>query len=253
MPRTTIAGAALFAAWAGCGSPRPAAAPPAAPRPEVRAEPATCTTDQLELGVPAQVDLSCDDLGRTCHATIPVTIINHCAGAIEVGRVWGVDPTVYAETTTPHELAAGASWTIAATASREVETDVIVELVTPGFSAFLHTPTIRVVNTRRAAAAAACVVCNGDWGPHGMLGVESCNCRTRDRGRRCEDGDDCEGYCERERFVVTGRRGSPPVDIGHAVGRCSEFTDQWSCATVIPSGARKAGAGPDIRSESCVD
>src|SRR5687768_13454147 len=41
----------------------------------------------------------------------------------------------------------------------------------------------------------ACAACNGEWAKHGVAEEESCNCRTRDKGKVCRDGRDCSGEC----------------------------------------------------------
>ena len=70
-----------------------------------------------------------------------------------------------------------------------------------------------------------CRECNGEWGPHGMLQLEGCVCRTRDGGTPCDDGADCEGQCI--------ARGS------EAELTCSEFTSLWGCYSYLPVGWSK--------------
>jgi hypothetical protein len=85
-----------------------------------------------------------------------------------------------------------------------------------------------------------CRACNGDWGNHGISSTPSCNCRTKDGGKRCKDGAECEGLCtaaddpERE---VTDR--GPPAR-GFFVGRCSKFASVFGCYRPIDDGASRA-------------
>lgn len=85
----------------------------------------------------------------------------------------------------------------------------------------------------RATARAACDACRGTWGPHGMLGLESCDCPTPDAGRPCLAGADCVGIC-----LATGwERVTDEPDAGcrtgqarmRLVGRCSARTSNFGC------------------------
>jgi hypothetical protein len=88
-----------------------------------------------------------------------------------------------------------------------------------------------------------CRTCNGVWDVHGIATTKSCNCRTRDGGKRCRDGADCQGMCiaadEPEREVVD--KGPPPR--GYFVGRCSDLVTVYGCNRLIDRGA---GARPPV-------
>ena len=105
--------------------------------------------------------------------------------------------------------------------------------------------------TKEACAAAAC---NGKWGRHGMADVESCLCRTKDKGRPCLDGAECEGQCVAgdKDFVVVDK-GPPPR--GHYKGLCSEFDVTFGCHRFVPRGARTRGplAADDAAEQLCYD
>lgn len=82
--------------------------------------------------------------------------------------------------------------------------------------------------------------CNGTWGRHGLAPKESCNCRTNDGGKRCRDGNDCEGQCiaaENPELEVTAQ--GPPA-LGYLVGRCSETKMVFGCQRFIRDGASSA-------------
>ena len=87
---------------------------------------------------------------------------------------------------------------------------------------------------------AECKACNGEWGPHGLLQVTSCLCRTIDAGKRCHRRVDCQGMCvageDVEREVVEA---GPPVR-GYFVGRCAEFQPLFGCMRVL----EQTGPGP---------
>ena len=106
----------------------------------------------------------------------------------------------------------------------------------------------------RPKSRAACDACQGRWGIHGLADVEICLCKTRDSGRTCRDGNDCEGQClaEADGFVVVDK--GPPAR-GYFKGRCSEFDTTFGCHRLVPAGAGKKG--PQVAEEAaeqiCID
>ena len=101
----------------------------------------------------------------------------------------------------------------------------------------------RATIPKRDAAMAACRACRGDWGPEGMLQIEGCNCRTRDAGRVCRDGKECEAVCLYNH-----------LERGRQVGKCSPFRTMWSCHDIIPAGAaHDPPRGPQDRYNVCTD
>jgi hypothetical protein len=102
--------------------------------------------------------------------------------------------------------------------------------------------------------AAECAQCKGQWGIHGMAQVETCLCRTRDAGKECRDGLDCEGECE----VKDGRTevtdpGPPPR--GYFLGRCTEFDRVFGCRKLLMDGTHARGPVPldEPLGELCID
>lgn len=104
---------------------------------------------------------------------------------------------------------------------------------------------IREIFPLRDAAMAKCRACKGDWGGHGIMGIVGCNCRTKDAGRTCRDGVECEGVCLLDHAEqVTEPPTAPPttpsvepkVIHGRPVGKCSEFQEKYGCYTIIPEG-----------------
>jgi hypothetical protein len=106
----------------------------------------------------------------------------------------------------------------------------------------------------RPQTAEACKACQGRWGIHGLAQIETCICKTRDSGRSCRDGADCEGQCLAETggFVVIDK--GPPAR-GYYRGRCSEFETTFGCAPMIPDGASKKGPqlAEDAAERICID
>lgn len=102
----------------------------------------------------------------------------------------------------------------------------------------------------------ACAACRGEWGVHGLAKIESCICRTHDSGKRCRDGNDCEGKClvdaQSPEFEAQGTA-TPPR--GFFVGRCSELVTVFGCTRQIEPGAVARGPVPrdDLPVMLCVD
>jgi hypothetical protein len=111
-----------------------------------------------------------------------------------------------------------------------------------------------LVTAERPKTKEACEACQGRWGIHGLAEVETCICKTRDSGRSCRDGADCEGQCLAESggFVVVDK--GPPAK-GYFRGRCSEFDTTFGCHHMIPEGASKKGPqiADDAAEQICID
>jgi hypothetical protein len=100
----------------------------------------------------------------------------------------------------------------------------------------------------------ACDACRGEWKRHGLADEEGCRCRTKDAGKACRDGTDCEGQCiAQDTDFVVADKGPPPK--GHYKGKCSEFDTTFGCMRVIPPGASKRGPLPadDAADNICID
>lgn len=101
-------------------------------------------------------------------------------------------------------------------------------------------PVVRAPTTPPSPARTpeACRACNGEWGQHGLSQEPSCLCRTRDHGRACLDGSECEGDClfagDPPRVIETG-----PPRRGYHVGRCSEFVTSFGCHPLLIDGTKQ--------------
>jgi hypothetical protein len=181
---------------------------------------------------PALLSLTCKDGFHECSGRTTLTVRSCAAAAIEVHEVLlspapPLRPPVVSVVRTVR-IEPGSMWTM------ELELDqtgvyelslgpVARHIGDPEIS--LGTTTLTVDNPAREQAVMACRECNGDWGRHGMLGIEGCVCRTHDGGTPCDDGADCESQCiERE-------RGSG--------FRCSAFAREWGCYSYLPDGWSK--------------
>jgi hypothetical protein len=108
---------------------------------------------------------------------------------------------------------------------------------------------------RQPKSAAECrQACNGEWSAHGLTGVISCLCRTRDIGNDCRDGAECEGECLLDPVRTELVSAGPPA-MGRFIGKCSEFTTTFGCVRRIPKGAKQQGPVElsDPPPEICMD
>jgi hypothetical protein len=87
----------------------------------------------------------------------------------------------------------------------------------------------------RPSTEAECRACNGEWGVHGLMEVQSCRCHTRDAGKRCKDGLECEGECVLQSGATEVVEPGPPRR-GYFVGRCSEFDVLFGCYPLLTDG-----------------
>jgi hypothetical protein len=212
---------------------RPSDAEPEPPMAPLMAPPAGCD----ELGAvllsvePAQLSLTCKDEFRDCSGRAKLTVHNCAARAFELHEVlMSPAPPMRAPVVRAGgmiRLEPGGTWAM------ELELDQmgVYELslgpvaMSPGPSISVGTTTLTIDNPAREQAIGACRECNGDWGRHGMLGIESCNCRTRDGGTPCDDGSDCEGECM--------------ARAGQAAFTCARFSSNWGCYAYLPDGWSK--------------
>lgn len=107
----------------------------------------------------------------------------------------------------------------------------------------------------RPTTKAACDACKGSWARHGLAETETCVCRTKDGGKVCRDGVECEGQCiaaDDGGFEVK-EPGPPPK--GYWVGKCSEMDTTFGCHRTIPHGASKKPpqVAEDAADTMCID
>jgi len=268
---------ALFALLAitacSAGAPRGAAllapsraADAVAPRRNAELPHPTCTTDGIHFSVD-DVDLTCGDSLRMCTAMATARVVNCTARAIHLRTIVVVDGDEQQLTVTfdGTPVPPGDAWSHGLLAYHPGSFQARLTTVErAGASAAAKLASFTVTNLRLDEAKAACVACNGAWGPLGMAGNLRCNCRTHDGGRECRDGDQCEGTCLVERTEIL-QRGHPPIcdasgcsarfGTGRLVGRCSEWRYLFGCHARIPSGAsrRPPVTLPARAYQTCVD
>jgi hypothetical protein len=107
----------------------------------------------------------------------------------------------------------------------------------------------------RPTTKAGCDACGGLFAVHGIEQKEVCICKTKDAGKACKDGKDCEGSCivqEDAKFEVV-EPGPPPR--GFYTGRCADYDTTFGCHLSIVNGARANGPVPaeEAAHRFCVD
>lgn len=199
------------------------------------------------------VDLVCEDGHRDCRGELPVALRNCAAEPVRVSRLSFMNDrdatTLIIEFDPLPIVRSGESWSHRVGMS--FARDFTVEIALFDGDAVEHSVTMRaaVRNPNREQAMARCRECDGDWGRHGLLGLEGCLCRARDAGRECRDGRDCEGTCLYERSERV-QEASESCRDGYCdvtlemfvlVGRCSEFVTTFGCHHYLPDGISDEG------------
>jgi hypothetical protein len=107
---------------------------------------------------------------------------------------------------------------------------------------------------KRPQTEGECHACNGTWGPHGLSQKESCLCRTRDFGKVCKDGLECEGECVAVDGQTEVTDPGPPAR-GYFLGKCSEFDMVYGCNKLLMDGTKPHGPVrlDEPLTEMCVD
>lgn len=214
------------------------------------------------LQIQREVVLDCPQDFRECSGTIEVRV-EHCGtGVARLHTVTLLSANVTGYGTYPVVVTPGESRAMLVafhSSGAAQSTSVLARLTHADGRESISSVQVVFRNPARDRAQRQCRACRGDWGRHGMLGYGSCICRTRDAGRRCTDGRDCEGICLQtgtERVVTRRCRTRDCIEeYGmRAVGRCSEFVGQFGCHTYIPDGARdrRPTLGLEIHS-ACAD
>lgn len=250
----------------------PIAAPIAAPVPAPDVAEAICAAADPSTRVAVRVEgtvLACDEgqLDR-CHSDVRHVVANCGAEPLQLRMLRFADsqPGRGSMTVEPAEglLAPRRSWTWKHRVFREHSRSLYVDVVDmQGATVPVAEVPIVITNPTRVDALAACEACGGVWGISGLVYREACNCKARDAGLVCRDGDECEGACIFERWDISipapRCRGkgcaARPAGIGRPLGRCSTRVALRSCHTLLQpgSGAQPEQAVPWGVSRICID
>ncbi len=165
----------------------------------------------------------------------------------------------------PHKI-----WAFKTRAYREAEYLLKLDVVDiHAVPIFVAEKPVRVSNPTRVAAMAACTACNGTWGIQGLVYRDACNCRARDAGKECRDGDACEGACKFDHWEISSPAVPPRCTgkgkarvctarvaaVGRPVGRCSDRVAIRSCHNLLRRGiaSEPDQALPWGASHICID
>jgi len=255
----------LLFALAACGAPSGTAAAneglrpyapdgryPAAGGTAVPADPCAGKAAGLEVSAP-DLDLVCRDGIFSCSGKLTIALLNCGDEPVEVERFeFGTEERaqMLVEFDPRRRLLRGERFQHEISFYREREYELKVGFrAAPGAELSWTGPlTVRVTNSAREAAMKACDACNGIWGAAGLLGREGCSCQTKDAGKTCHDGDECEGLCLFDHFEMLeepkpltckNNTCSARLGVGVPVGRCSDRTRLFGCLTLIRRGASK--------------
>jgi hypothetical protein len=123
--------------------------------------------------------------------------------------------------------------------------EIVLGTIAENYTDRLPTMTVDIDNRRERAA---CAECDGHWGRYGMSDHERCACRTKDAGKVCHDGDECQSGCLAEALEWVERpsdtrnaNGGRYITMGvkRRVGHCNTSTDRSGCHDWIPVGASR--------------
>ena len=99
-----------------------------------------------------------------------------------------------------------------------------------------RTDLAEVPATRTSADAAAdCAARGGKMLPQGRMQSLQCVVSYADAGKRCTDGDDCQGDCR-----VEEAEGGFPAAGSSAVGQCQASSSRFGCYTTVENGRTEA-------------
>ena len=107
-----------------------------------------------------------------------------------------------------------------------------VPTTTPTQTASTDTPAVQT--PAPGTDAAACAARGGKMLPQGRLQSLQCVVSYADAGRRCTDGDDCQGDCRIEEV-----NGAPDAGAA-AVGQCQASSTRFGCYTTVEGGKAEA-------------
>lgn len=225
--------------------------------PEVAAAPPLCAEGATGVRVVViDADVDCKEGFQSCSKSSPVAVDNCTGSPIVLSEIElsSGGPKITVEPAEPL-IAAGARFAHSVTLSAETYEVTAWGYESPAARAagearaVLARATFTLANPALAKARAECEACEGLWGPVGMLSTVTCNCKMKDAGKTCDDGDDCEGVCLFDKVDVIQPAKPTTCDaqgacsgsagLGRPLGKCSERRLVFGCRARIKSGASK--------------
>jgi hypothetical protein len=182
---------------------------------------------------PMEAKLKCKEGFHECEGELPLKAKNCTGQYMEFTKLELYEHdrrTMEMEFSPTSIVPPGLAWKTTIPWTTPGEVQAVVYYRTPGEK---DSDTVRAVvkvsNKTLDDAMAACEKCNGKWGRYGINATEGCNCRPKDAGKVCTDGDQCKGQCMFERFDNTGKE----------YGKCSDTERVTGCWNIVQHGASK--------------
>jgi hypothetical protein len=203
------------------------------PTPKVDIKSLKCQDDPVRF-LPREVKLACKDEYRDCDADIPLVAKNCSKEFLEFVKLEMFEQnrrSLVLEFSPPSIIPPGAAWQEKVPWSTSGDLQAVVYFRPPGSGGTGESASaeVKVKNAGLEAAQAACQRCNGTWGKFGVNNKERCDCKTKDAGKKCLDGDECQGECLFDTYDLKGR------EIGH----CSDNERVRGCVNIVAKGQSK--------------
>jgi hypothetical protein len=183
--------------------------------------------------LPREIDLVCQDEHRDCEIEIPLLAKNCTKDFLEFVKLEMLENgrrSLVLEFSPASIVPPNAAWQekIPWTTPGDLEAIVYYRPVGSGDPSPVRAA-IKVKNAKLEKAKAACQECGGTWGRYGVNHKEGCNCKTKDAGKRCMDGDECQGQCMFDGYDQKG------AEVGH----CSDEARVTGCKNIVQKGQSK--------------
>jgi hypothetical protein len=203
-----------------------------------------------ERGISVQLEspqwnAECRRTLKTCRAVLMLTIENR--SAVDQVVIEGIElaentntPFSFATAfhTTRATLPKGSSLVHRLSDIKDTEHELTLRVVVTFGAAApvrLSSPPWLLPNEARSAAKEQCKSSRGKW-VEDARGTPYCSARSRDSGKTCRDGMDCEWLCIFDRYELTGAPDSKPA-LGRPIGHCSAFVGEPGCFVYVEPNA----------------
>lgn len=217
---------------------------------ELDAKTIKCPSENSTIYIPdREIKLACKDGFSDCESDIPLLAKNCSSNFLEVTKLEMYEhdrPSLILDFSPASIVPPGGAWKEKIPWTTPGEVRAVVHFRAPGGgSADTAGGPVKVVNPGRDSAMAACQKCEGVWGKYGINAKEGCNCKTKDAGKVCQDGNQCQGLC-----LFDGYDGS-----GREQGHCSERQRMNGCLNIVQKGQLKlpVKVPPPRKLPVCID
>jgi hypothetical protein len=218
--------------WFGRPQPvrgKPAAAPKAE---KIDVKAIKCEEGSVKF-VPRDVKLACKDEYRDCETDISLVAKNCSKDFLEFTKLEMYEQnrrSLILEFSPASIVPPGAAWQEKVPWTTVGNVEAVVFFRPAGSSNVDKAMTdVKVRNHALDTAKAACEKCSGTWGRYGINNKERCNCKTKDAGKKCTDGNQCQGQCLFDGYD----------NKGYENGHCSDIERVAGCVNIVAKGQSK--------------